>query len=206
MPRFREILIPALALWLLAEVAASAEERNIIWIAKHLHNTEDYSEQIVGELSRMTTFLPDELDVQRPLADLFRGIEAIADPKTGLRSIDLEEKYRTNVHSLIALSGSGINDPANIESLVYLGPSTSAFRQKFAKLRLLTIATNPAAERYLQLLLFYAVIKASEETHADIDQVIRPLSGKALEYVAEAHVAQPKIVELIEADLRQILN
>ena len=206
MPRFRRIVNLTVVLFTLAASAGLAEERKVIWIGKHLYNNQDYSEQILGELSLVTPFLPDELGIQGPIAELFKDFETKTDAGIDLQSKALKEKYRTDLHSLIVLSGSGVSDPTNIESLVYLGPSTPAFSPDFAKLRLLTIDTNAAAQQYLKLLLLFAVIKSAEEAHADSDQVIRPLCGKALEYVVEAHDAQPKVVERIEADLRNFLN
>ncbi len=195
MRRFCEILIVSLVLSFPGGREAAAQQPDTIWIGRHLYNTDEYSDHIVGQVSRTIPFMPDELNVQGALRTRLEALQLESDSGIGLRPVEMETQFRSHVTSLMVMAGTGTGEPKDMVSLVYLGPPNGAFRADYAKLKLLSIDTQPAAERYFKLLLLYALIKTS--AGLDFQQVIGPLRARALDFVPEAQAAQPGIVDMM---------
>lgn len=188
---------------------ADDHTRDTFWVGSHRCDVQQCAGTVADVLALHLTWTysdpTQEQEINEQLRRYFEQHSVEVDDEIGLHLEDLRSHYDTESKSALAvISGAGFGPHENMESLLYIGPKTEAFRIHVAKLRLLDWSIFPENEMLAKLLFLYAMIKEAYRNKLNFQTYVGPLRAFAFSVLTQAKSANPRIVEMIEKDLEGI--
>ncbi|SFR10118.1 hypothetical protein [Poseidonocella sedimentorum] len=209
--RLQKGLVPALIICLAGIGVHAQPFEKKIWVGKHLHEVGtdelDRADAVADYIDLLLGTYKGGLTFDAGLQEFLGHYDVEIDPSILTRGRDREAFFVDNSSgTLFVASGRGVGPAASFASGLYLGPRRPRLGLEAARVKLLAVETNSAAEMYFQLLLHYALIKDALNQGMDRKAIVTPLISKAIDLLPQAEPAEPALVSAIKRELNTLLE